>query len=90
MREETLELMIKLRCQRFVVRHDQRRAVRRFDHLRHGEGFARTRNSQQHLVLLAVKHTSHQGFDSLSLIATRLIVTYETEIHVGKLAALRL
>ena len=47
--EEAPELAVELRRQRLVRREDQRRALRRLDHLRHGEGLARAGDAEQHL-----------------------------------------
>ena len=55
-REETLELVIELRRQRLVVRHDYRRTVHRLNYLGHGERLAGASNPEQNLVRLAVKH----------------------------------
>ena len=40
--EKAFELVIKLGCQSLVVRHDQRRAIHRLDHFRHGVRLARS------------------------------------------------
>ena len=50
--EEALELAVELRGQRLVRREDERRALRRLDHLGHGEGLARAGDAEQHLVAL--------------------------------------
>ena len=50
--EEALELAVELRRQRLVGRQDQRRALRRGDDVRHGEGLARAGDAEQHLVAL--------------------------------------
>ena len=49
LREETFHLAVKLRRQRLVGGEDQRRALGRRDHMRHGEGLARAGDAQQHL-----------------------------------------
>ena len=51
-REEALELAVELGGQGLVGRQDQRRALRRLDHLGHGEGLARAGDAEQHLVAL--------------------------------------
>ena len=50
--EEALELAVELRRQRLVGGEDQRRPLRRLDHLGHGEGLARAGDAEQHLVAL--------------------------------------
>ena len=53
--EEDLELAVELGGERLVGREDQRRALRRLDHLGHGEGLARAGDAEQHLVALAAR-----------------------------------
>ena len=48
--EEALELAVELRGQRLVRREDEGRALRRLDHLGHGEGLAGAGDAEQHLV----------------------------------------
>ena len=47
--KEAPELAIELRRQRLVGREDEGRALRRLDHLGHGEGLARAGDAEQHL-----------------------------------------
>ena len=70
--EEALELAVELRRQRLVGREDQRRALRRLDHLGHGEGLARAGDAEQHLVALVRPHALDQFLDRLRLVALRL------------------
>ena len=70
--EEAPELAIELRGQRLVGREDQRRALGRLDHLRHGEGLARAGDAEQHLVALVGAHALDQFLDRLRLVALRL------------------
>ena len=51
--KEALELLIELRGQRLVVRHDQRGPVHLRQHLGHREGLARSGHTEQHLVRVA-------------------------------------
>ena len=51
--KEALELAVELRRQRLVGREDQRRALRRLDHLRHREGLAGAGDAEQHLGAVA-------------------------------------
>ena len=87
-REERLELAIKLRRERLVGRQDQRGPLRFLDHLRHGEGLAGTRHAEQHLVALALAHPRHQFADGLWLIAARLEVRFDDKAPAA-LALLR-
>src|SRR5208282_902427 len=80
-RKEILELVIKLRRQGLVVRHHERRPIGRLNHLRHGESLARPGNSQQYLMLLAIKHTASERLNRRSLIALRLVTGYKFEVH---------
>ena len=54
--------------------HDQRRAVHLLDHFRHGVSLARPGNAQQHLMLLAIKHTPSQRLDGSGLVAFGLVI----------------
>ena len=51
-REKGFHLAVELRGECLVMRHDERRALRLLDDMRHGEGFARSGDAQQHLVAL--------------------------------------
>ena len=83
-REEALELAIELGGERLVGRENQRRALRPLDHLRHGVGFARAGDAEEHLGALAFLHALHQDLDRLRLVALRL----EGRDEVEQLAAL--
>ena len=85
MREEVLELLVELRGQNLVVRHDQRRPLQRLDHLAHGERLARAGDAQQHLVLFALHHAAHQLLDGLTLVPARLVVDAQAEAHASSL-----
>ena len=67
--EEVLELAVELRRQRLVRRQDDGRALRRLDHLGHGEGLARAGDAQQHLIPVARLGLGHQFGDGGGLIA---------------------
>ncbi len=60
-REERLELAVELGRQRLVGRQDQRRALRRLDHLGRGVGLARAGDAEQHLVALLRVHPRRQA-----------------------------
>ena len=80
-REEVLEFVIELRGQGFVVRHHQRGPVRLLDHLGHGVGLAGSGDAEQNLVLFAIEDTASQRFNGRCLIAARLVIWYEFEVH---------
>ena len=84
--EEVLELAIELGGQRLVRRQDQRRALRRLDHLGHGEGLARAGDAEQDLVALAVVEALDEVGDGGRLVAGGLVVGD----HADRDAALRL
>jgi hypothetical protein len=81
-REEIFELRVELGGERFVVAHDQRRAVLPRDKIRHGKCFARTRDTEKRLVLVARGDGFRKFFNRLRLIAHGPIVAGELEIHV--------
>ena len=67
-RKETLELSVKLRRERLVVRDDQRGFVDVPDDVRHRERLARTRDAEQHLMFRAGQHALGQLRNRLRLI----------------------
>ena len=71
--EEVFHLAVKLRRQRLVGRQDERRALHGFDHLRHGEGLAGTRDAQQHLIAFIGIGASDEFLDRGRLITGRLV-----------------
>src|SRR5690606_31981732 len=71
LREEALELAVKLGRERLVRREDDRRALGLLDHLGHGEGLAGAGGTQQHLVALAGKDTRRKLRDGGRLVARR-------------------
>ena len=70
--KEALELAVELRRQRLVGREDQRRPLRRLDHLGHGEGLARAGDAEQHLVALVRADALDEFADRLGLVALGL------------------
>ena len=74
MREKALELVIELRRQCLIVGHDQRRPIGLLNDLRHGEGLARTGDSQQDLMLFAVEYAAYEGLNGAALIAFGFVV----------------
>jgi hypothetical protein len=85
-REEVLELGIELGGQRLVRREDDRGALRRLDHLGHGEGFARAGDAEQHLAALARRQALDEVLDGGRLVAGGLVFAD----HADRDAALRL
>ncbi len=88
LREEALELAIELGGERLVWREHEGRALRRLDHLGHGEGLARTRDAEQHLVALMRVDLGHELGDGRGLIALRRELGLNGERHAA-LALLR-
>ncbi|MBA7484268.1 hypothetical protein ES707_19792 [subsurface metagenome] len=82
-REEILELAIELGGQRLVRRKDQRRALRRLDHLGHGVGFARAGDAEQHLHAVIAVDALDQFGDRGRLVALRLIFRLDLEAHAA-------
>jgi hypothetical protein len=80
-RKEALELVVELRRQRFVVGQHERRPVRLLDHLGHGVRLARAGDAQKHLMLFRIAHAPGKLLDGLALIAPRLVVRDEFELH---------
>ena len=77
--EERLELAVELRRQRLVRREDEGRALRRLDHLGHGEGLARAGDAEQHLRAVVALDALDQLLDRLRLVALRLEVGRDDE-----------
>ena len=67
--EEAPELAVELGRERLVGREHQRRPLRRFDHLRHGEGLARSGDAEQHLRAVLAADSLHEVGDRLRLVA---------------------
>ncbi len=84
--EERAELAIELRRQGLVGGEDEGGALGLLDHMRHGEGFSRAGDAEQHLVALARLRPRRQLGDGMRLIPLRRIVRDD----VQALAALRL
>ena len=83
--EEILEFAVQLGRQRLVVAHDQRRFVQRRDHVGHRERLARTGDPEQRVVLAAAAQRVDELRDRLGLVAGRLVLRNQFEIHVAKL-----
>ena len=83
-REKTLELGIKLRRERLVVRDDERGLVNVPDHVGDRERLARTGDAEQHLVLRAGQQTFGQLRNRLRLIPGGRVVGDEFEHAAGK------
>ena len=70
-REESLEFLVELRCERLVVRQDQRRLAHVLDDVCHRECLAGTRHAKECLELFAILETVCQFFDGFGLVASR-------------------
>ena len=77
--EEALELAIELGGERLVRREDQRRALRRLDHLGHGVGLARAGDAEQHLGAVVAVDALDQFGDRGRLVALRLVFGFDLE-----------
>ena len=75
--KEIPELAIELRRQRLVGRQDQRRALRRLDHLGHGEGLAGAGDAEQHLGAVVPAHAFDQILDRRRLIALGIEIGFD-------------
>ena len=81
--KKILELAIELRGQRLVRRQDQGRALRCLDHLRHGVGFSRPGDAEQHLGAVVAGDAFDQIRNRGRLIALRLVVGFDHEAHAA-------
>ena len=83
LREEALELAIELGGERLVRREHEGRALRRLDHLGHGEGLARAGDAEQHLVALMRVHLGDELGDGRGLIALWRKLGLDVEGHAA-------
>ena len=83
-RKKTFELGVKLRRQRLVVRNDERRLVHVSNDIGDGEGFSRTGDAEQRLMLRAGDNAGGQLFNRLRLVAGGRVIGNEFE-HALKL-----
>ena len=67
--------MVELGGESFVVSEDDCGAVDLLDQLRDGESFAGAGDAEEHLMAVAVVHTSDELGDGFGLVAARLVVT---------------
>ncbi len=81
--KERLELAVELGRQRLVGRQDERGALRRLDHLGHGEGLARAGDAEQHLRVVVALDALDQLLDRLRLVALGLEVGDDLERHAA-------
>ena len=82
-REELLELLVELRGERLVVRHDERRLLDRLDDLGRGEGLSRAGRPEQDLVLQPALDAVDQVRDRGRLVAGGLIRGMDLEVGHG-------
>ncbi len=78
--KEAPELAVELRRQRLVRREDEGRALRRLDHLRHGEGLARAGDAEQHLAAVVALDALDQIADRRRLVALRVEIGFDDEL----------
>ncbi len=71
--KKAFEFTIELCCQRFVVRHNERRFSCLLDHFCHRIGFAASCDTQEGLVLIAFEDRIADGFDRFGLISGGLV-----------------
>ncbi len=69
LREEVLELLVKLRGEGFVVAEDERRPIDGLDDLGDGEGLPRAGHAEEHLVAHAGVDALDELFNGLGLVA---------------------
>jgi len=78
-REEILELAVKLRRQDLVGGQDQRRPLQLVDDLGHGEGLARPGYAEQHLIALILAHPLDQLPDRIGLVTSGFEIADQLE-----------
>ena len=79
LREERLELAVKLSRERLIGRENERGPLGFLDHLRHGEGLARAGHAKQHLLAFERAHACDKLADCAWLIAARLEIRFDYE-----------
>ena len=79
--KETLEFAVELRRERLVMREHQHRTVRPLDELGRRERLSGTGDAEQDLMLLARLDAARELLDGLRLIAARLVIAHEFEVH---------
>jgi len=82
-REERLELAVELRRERLVGREHQRRPLRRFDHLGHGEGLARAGDAEQDLGAILARDALDDVGDRLRLVALGREIRFDHQPHAA-------
>ena len=83
--EELLELVVELRGEGFVVGEDERGAVELADDLGHGEGLAGAGDAEEDLILFAGGDAGDELADGAGLVALRLVVRVELEVHLYRI-----
>src|SRR3989338_8216436 len=79
--EKLPELVRELGGQGLIVRDDQGRSLERLDDVRDGEGLAGAGDPQKGLVAKSAGKPVREVRDRLGLVACRLVLGYEFEIH---------
>ena len=81
-RKECFKFSIQLGGQRFVVTQDERRTLQTLDYVGHRKGFSGTRNAQKCHIMNALAQCVTQCVNGFGLVAGRLIIGLEPEIHL--------
>ena len=84
LRKEVLEFAVELCREGLVMAQDKGRAVEVRHHVGYGEGLARARHAEQHLIVQSHFHAFDQRFDRFGLVARGRIIRHEFEIHAAK------
>ena len=77
MRKKFFKFPVKLGCQRFIVRDDQRRFLYTFYDVGHRKSLSRSRNAQKRLMFFTVQKSFRQFFHRLRLISCQPVIGYE-------------
>ena len=63
--------------------HDQRGTVGDFNNFGGGVGLARSRDTEQNLVLLAIENASGESLNGLPLVTLGLVNAYQLKVHIS-------
>jgi hypothetical protein len=81
LRQELAELVAKLRCERLVVRDDERRLLHLLDQPGHRRRLAGAGRAEQGLIAVAGVDAAGQRGDGVRLIAGRTVGVGDLELH---------
>ena len=88
-RKELAKLLEKLRRQGLVVRNDEGWHLHPLDDIRHGEGFARAGDAEEHLLPRPPADAVHELVDGLGLVPGGLVGGFDPEVHGVKIRCTR-